>query len=64
MSIEAIDMLENELDFSQEKMFELEQRIDYLETCLLHLAKVLVVVSFNQERRNSNDYIAPPMSDV
>ena len=31
MSIGVIDELYNELDFSQDKMFELEQRIDNIE---------------------------------
>jgi hypothetical protein len=41
MSINSVDILCNELDFSQEKMLEHEQRIENLETALKNTLQVL-----------------------
>jgi hypothetical protein len=41
MSVDSIDELSNELDFSQEKMQELELRIENVERALSRLLKVV-----------------------
>ncbi|MDR2439448.1 MAG: hypothetical protein LBE12_08800 [Planctomycetaceae bacterium] len=41
MSLSTVDILYNELDFSQEKMLEHEQRIENLETALKNTLQIL-----------------------
>jgi hypothetical protein len=44
MSVNSVDELHNELDFSQDKMQELELRIENIECALSQLLKVVKIM--------------------